>query len=407
VFDYAAAASDPPGVLHPKVIPQMSRIAELMRSFHDLYGGRARIYRAPGRVNLIGEHTDYNQGFVMPAAIDLYTQVAIAPRNDRKLSVHSVNFAETKEFDLDETGPRRLGHWSDYVRGVAAVLEQAGLRLSGANLVIRSDVPIGSGLSSSAALEVATGYALLATSGLRVERAELAQLCQRAENEFVGMRCGIMDQFAACFGRKGQALMLDCRSLDYELLPLAESVKLVICNSMVKHELASSSYNARRAECEAGARQLSKLLPDVRALRDVTPDVLESYGRNLPELIYKRCRHVVSENARVLKAAAALRAGDLATFGKLMSESHRSLRDDYEVSCKELDILVDLASKAKGVIGARMTGGGFGGCTINLVEEASIGEFKQFVTRQYEKATGRLPEIYICAATDGVGQINF
>jgi galactokinase len=384
----------------------MIQASELRHRFQERYGQTARTFRAPGRVNLIGEHTDYNDGFVMPAAIDFYTWVAIAPREDRKLAVYSEEFFEGVEFDLDEAGPRASGHWSDYVRGVALVLEQSGYRLRGANLAIQSEVPIGSGLSSSAALEVAAGLAMLDAADLSIDRTELARLCRRAENEFVGARVGIMDQFISCNGRAGSALMLDCRSLGYSLLPLSDGVRLVVSNTMVKHALAGGEYNVRRAECEEGVRHLARSLPDVRALRDVTPDDLERYGGDLPAVIYKRCRHVITENARVIEAAAALGSGDLDYFGKLMAESHRSLRDDYEVSCRELNIMVELASKIEGVFGARMTGGGFGGCTINIVRAEAVADFKREVARAYEEATGLHPEIYTCEAAQGAEQVT-
>ena len=361
-----------------------------------------RIYRAPGRVNLIGEHTDYNDGFVMPAAIDLYTQVTIEPRDDRRLLIHSNSFADDVEIDLD-SNPIARAQWSDYVRGVALMIERAGYRLKGAKLEIRSDVPIGAGLSSSAALEVAAGYALLECSDQKVDRPELAKLCQQAENEFVGMRCGIMDQFIACLGRAGHALMLDCRSLEYRLLPMPADVQLVICNTMIRHELAASEYNKRRSECEAGVQHLSRFLPAVRALRDVTVDDLERCGAYLPKVIYKRCRHVITENCRVVEAAAALERGDLHAFGELMAESHNSLRDDYEVSCVELDTMVELAAQVEGVYGARMTGGGFGGGTINLVRADCVDRFKETVTQRYQRATGIATEIYVCSAANGVG----
>lgn len=379
----------------------MTTPATLSEAFRNLYGSQPKIYRAPGRVNLIGEHTDYNHGFVMPAAIDFSTWIAIAPRSDRKVSVRSENFSETAELDLDHPVTRGTGHWSDYPFGVAVTLEQSGHRLEGADLLVRGDVPIGSGLSSSAAIEVATGLALLDTSGAGLERLELAKLCQQAENEFVGMRCGLMDQFISCFGQAGHAVMLDCRSLEFTPLPLPEAVKLVVCNTMVKHELASSEYNARRAECEESVRLIAKDLPEVQSLRDVTIDDLERASGKLPEIIRKRSRHVVSENARVVEAAAALQREDLQAFGALMRESHRSLRDDYQVSCKELDVLVGLANKAEGVYGTRMTGGGFGGCTINLVASNSVDQFKQSVASGYAEATGRKAEIYVCAAAQG------
>jgi galactokinase len=316
--------------------------------------------------------------------------------------ITSENLSAKVEFDLDEPDPRARGHWSDYVRGVAVTLERAGYRLRGADLAIRGDVPIGAGLSSSAALEVATGYAMLETLGIEVDRVELAKLCQQAENEFVGIRCGIMDQFTSCCGQAGTALMLDCRSLEYRLLPLPEDVRLVICNTMVKHELGSSEYNSRRAECEAGVKHFANLLPDIQALRDVTVDDLEHAGHNLNQVIYKRCRHVITENARVMEATTALERGDLDAFGDLMAQSHGSLRDDYEVSCAELDMMVDLATKIEGVFGARMTGGGFGGCTINLVKADSVAEFKRTVASGYEQATGLAPEIFVCSTADGV-----
>ena len=365
-----------------------------------------RMFRAPGRVNLIGEHTDYNDGFVLPAAIGFSTWVTSAPRDDRTVSVFSENFSEQIEFDLDEESPHARDHWSDYVRGVAVTLERAGHRLRGADLRIRGEVPIGSGLSSSAALEVASGFALLTNSGLKVDRRDLAELCQRAENEFVGIRCGIMDQFVSCHGQAGKALLLDCRSLEYKLLPLPEKARLAICNTKVKHSLATSQYNARRLECETAVRHFAQRRSNVRALRDVTETDLKLFGGELPEVIYRRARHVITENARVLAAGTALEKGDLVAFGQLMNRSHLSLRDDYDVSCKELDLMVELAQAVPGVYGARMTGGGFGGSTVNLIAAESVDEFKQTVARGYEDATGLTPEIYICTATEGVGEVN-
>jgi galactokinase len=277
-----------------------------------------RKFRAPGRVNLIGEHTDYNDGFVMPAAINLSTFVTVWPREDRKLQIRSENFDDEIEFDLDEPNPAPRKHWSDYAVGVAVTLQRAGHRLRGARLEIRSEVPVGSGLSSSAAVEVATACALVANSNLTLDRGDLALLCQRAEDEFVGARVGIMDQFVSLFGQAQSALLLDCRSLEFWLLPLPDTVNLVICNTMVKHALASSAYNERRAQCEAGVQHLAQFLPNVKALRDVTLDELEQFGRDLPEVVYRRCRHVITENARVLAAAKALEQHDLYRLGELM-----------------------------------------------------------------------------------------
>lgn len=338
----------------------------------------------------------------MPAAINLSVFARVSPREDRKLEILSDNFDDSVTVDLDEAATLAArGHWSDYPVGVAVMLERAGYRLRGAHLQLRSDVPMGSGLSSSAAVEVATACALAANSELVIDRQELALLCQKAENEFVGARVGIMDQFVALFGQEQKALLLDCRSLAYRLLPLPAEVRLVVCNTMVKHELASSAYNERREQCEAGVRRLAKFLPHVEALRDVTLEQLDQCGRDLPEVIYRRCHHVVTENARVLEAADALELGELDRFGRLMAESHASLRDDYEVSCRELDVMVQLASEVAGVYGARMTGGGFGGCTINLVEVDRVESFQNAVAQGYEQIIGLKPEIYVCEASDG------
>jgi galactokinase len=358
-------------------------------------------FRAPGRVNLIGEHTDYNAGFVMPAAINLSAYATITPREDRRLQIRSDNFAEEVEVDLDDATLKARHHWSDYPIGVAVTLERAGYRLRGGRLEIDSAVPMGSGLSSSAAIEVSVACALAAHSSLAIDRKELALLCQRAENEFVGARVGIMDQFVALFGEERRALMLDCRSLEYKLLPVQSSVRLVVCNTMVKHANASSGYNERRAQCEAGVEHLARFLPHMEALRDVTLEDLERYGRDLPEVIYRRCRHVITENSRVLAAAKALEQHDLQQFGQLMAESHVSLRDDYEVSSRELDLMVELAAGVAGVYGARMTGGGFGGCTINLVDAEHVANFQRTVAEEYEQSTSLQPEIYACEAAKG------
>ena len=365
-----------------------------------------RVFRAPGRVNLIGEHTDYNDGFVMPAAIDFYTWVRVAPLDTRKLRIKSQNYGEEVEVDLDDPNIAARGHWSDYPIGVAVMLERAGHRLRGAHLEIRGEVPIGSGLSSSAAIEVATSCALTAISGLEIDRRELALICQRAENEFVGARVGIMDQFVSLFGQAHKALLLDCRSLEFKLLPVPDNVRLIICNTMVKHVLASSAYNERRAQCEAGVKHLQRAVPHVKALRDVTREQLEQYGRDMPEVVYRRCRHVITENERVLAAANALERRDLKEFGTLMAESHRSLRDDYEVSSAELDLMVELAQPIEGVYGARMTGGGFGGCTVNLVAVEQRDEFRARVADGYERAMKIKPEIYICTPSDGAEEVR-
>ena len=365
-----------------------------------------RTFRAPGRVNLIGEHTDYNDGFVMPAALDFSTWAKVSPRVDRKLQIFSENFGEEVEVDLDDRQLSARGHWSDYPIGVAVELGRAGHLVRGARLEIRGEVPIGSGLSSSASIEVATACALVANAGLETDRRELALLCRRAENEFVGARVGIMDQFISLFGQEQKALLLDCRSLEFRLLPLPDNVRLIICNTMVKHELASSAYNERRAQCEAGVKYLVRFFPQVRALRDVSEEQLEQHRSGLTDVVYRRCRHVITENARVLSAAEALERGDLDRFGELMRESHLSLRDDYEVSCAELDLMVQLARQVAGVYGARMTGGGFGGCTVNLVRDEQVDEFRLSVAREYVRVTNLEPEIYICSAANGAEEVS-
>jgi len=360
------------------------------------------VYRAPGRVNLIGEHTDYNEGFVLPAAIDRYTWAAAATAGGPRVRVYSANFDECVEFNLEERSASNASpEWSDYVRGVALMLERKGYRVPGANVCIDSNVPIGSGLSSSAALEVSSALAILSTirdGAPPLGRLELALLCQQAENEIVGTRSGIMDQFSACFGEAGHALMLDCRSLQYRAIALPGQVRLVICNTMVGHELAAGEYNARRAECEEGVRLLQTRNPAVRALRDVTPHELDSARDDLPPTIYRRCRHVVTENERVLEAVEALERSRLDELPHLMAASHASLRDDYQVSCPELDKMVELANEVAGVLGARMTGGGFGGCTVNLVRDDCVDQFRSHVSAGYARATGLTPEIYICEA---------
>ena len=385
------------------------QLADLRQSFSRQFPAHKtppRIFRAPGRTNLIGEHTDYNDGFVFPAAIDRATWIAIAPRNDRILNIHSEHFNETIQFNLDETAAAPRKHWSDYVRGVAILLQKSGIAVPGADILIRSDVPLGAGLSSSASLEVATAFALIAQANRELPKLEIAKLCQRAENEFVGAHVGIMDQFVSCFGQSNHAIFLDCRSLAHEAVPLPTNIRLIMCNTMVKHEIASGDYNERRKNCEEAVAILKKVIPNIRALRDVTPDQLQKHAQLLPDLLFRRARHVVTENARVLSAREALINNDLESLGALMQKSHASLRDDYEVSCNELDVMADLANNFPGCVGARMTGGGFGGCTINLVRTDQVEEFAIHMREGYQGATGIAPEIYSCAASDGAAEIK-
>jgi galactokinase len=377
--------------------------ADLAQHFEQLYDAHPVIFRAPGRVNLIGEHTDYNDGFVMPAAIGLSTQVAISPHAEPKLSVCSEEFPRPFEFDTTSLPRHRLGQWCDYVLGVAVMLREAGHPVYGANLLIRGEVPIGSGLSSSAAIEVASALAFMSLNGARLSLPEVAQLCQRAENVFIGARVGIMDQFVSCLGKAGHALLLDCRSLEFKLVPIPDDVRLVICNTMVKHEHAGGEYNRRREECEQGVKILSKAYPAIRALRDISFEQLQKHSNEMSDVVYRRCLHVVQENQRVLDAAQCLRQGDLKQFGELMRQSHRSLRDLYEVSCPELDLMVELAEGLPGYWGGRMTGGGFGGCTVNLVDTSDAQAFATQIAESYQRKTGKKPDVYVCSAADGAG----
>ncbi len=374
---------------------------ELAQHFESLFGSQPRIFCAPGRVNLLGEHTDYNDGFVMPCAIGFSTRVAVSPRPDRKLVIRSEEFSEQLEFDLENLPSRGKGLWSDYVLGIAVMLQEIGHPAPGASLLVRGEVPIGAGLSSSAAIEVASALALMSLNGARLSLPEVAKLCQRAENVFIGARVGIMDQFVSCLGKAGHALLLDCRSLEFKLIPIPENVRLVICNTMVKHDHASGAYNRRREECDEGVKVLSRWYPKARALRDISLEQLEQHKAEIPPTVYKRCLHVVTENQRVLEGAKYLAAGDVSRFGSLMRESHRSLRDLFEVSCRELDIMVEIAESLDGYYGGRMTGGGFGGCTVNLVNAADASRFAAQISKRYQAATGIKPDVYVCSAANG------
>jgi galactokinase len=308
---------------------------------------------------------------------------------------------EKVTISLDDNTKKR-DHWSDYVAGVARVLELEGIPLTGANIYLDSDVPVGAGLSSSAALEISSALALLSTADVAMAPAKLAQIGQRAENQFVGMNCGIMDQFIAIHGKTDHAVFLDCRSLDYKLVPLPSDVaQIVICNTMVKHELAASQYNIRRQQCEEGVAVMRRDVASARALRDISLQQLNELAHHLPDLVLRRCRHVITEDERTLASIDALESKDLNAFGELMNGSHDSLRDDYEVSCTELDVLVDIARAQKGVLGARMTGGGFGGCTVNLVEVDSVNNFCTNVRQAYKQKTGIAPDIYTTTAAAG------
>jgi galactokinase len=351
----------------------------------------SRFFRAPGRVNLIGEHTDYNAGLVLPAALQFDCWVRATPANAPRIRATSLNLDRTAEIDLTRPG-QPLGAWSDYVEGVIRQIAAAGIPLPGADLLIWSSVPLGSGLSSSAALEVSVAWAVLSLAGVRPEPLQVARWCQLAEIEFVGMRCGIMDQFIACFGEPGRAILLDCQTLEHRPVELPSGTSLVIANTQVKHELASSAYNQRRQECEEAARQLG-----VPSLRHASPEMLGQ----LPPVIQQRARHVVTEIARVESAAAT---NDAATLGTLMNQSHRSLQEDYEVSCQELDTMAEIARDLDGCFGSRMTGGGFGGCTVSLVDSRAVDSFRSALAERYRRATGIAPPIYVCQASAGAGE---
>jgi galactokinase len=382
-----------------------SATAALAARFRARFAGAPRLYRAPGRINLIGEHTDYNEGFVLPAAVDLDARVAAAAREDRVVHLYAADLDAELEFRLDEVGAP-AHDWRDYARGTALALEQAGHRLRGADLLLESAVPIGAGLSSSAAIEVVLAWALLDLAGVTPDPLAVARLCQRAENEFVGARVGIMDQFAACHGRAGHVLLLDCRSLAVRPIALPPGLLILVCDSMVKHTLASGAYNDRRAECEAGLLALQEIRPGICALRDVTMTDLEACRPRLSDVVYRRCRHVIGECARVLEAGSALERGDLVRVGRMLTASHASLRDDYEVSCGELDTLVAAATAQRGVYGSRLMGGGFGGSTITLLHPEAIDAVMAAVADGYQHAHGVRPWMRVCRTADGAQRIR-
>lgn len=360
-----------------------------------------RLFRAPGRVNLIGEHTDYNDGFVLPVAIDRDTLLTASVRTDRKVHLHAMDLGESVVFDLDNMEASRPEGWGLYPYGVAAILMGEGVALRGVQGVVQGTVPIGAGLSSSAALEVAVATMLLALAETEIAGPALARLCQRAENEYAGVNCGIMDQFISCLARPRSALFLDCRSLQYETIPFeAPEYALVIANTNRPRGLVASAYNERRQECEEGSRLLG-----MAALRDVTPVAFEASRGRLPATIARRCQHVVYEDDRVLRSVEALKTQDFLTLGRLMNASHDSLRDLYEVSCTELDSLVEIARQCPGVVGSRMTGAGFGGCTVSLVRADAVKRLEATIREEYPKVTPYQPDVYVCQPSGGAGEV--
>jgi galactokinase len=379
---------------------------EIFRSLHmEHFNAEPAVFMAPGRVNLIGEHTDYAEGFVMPAAINFATLAGISPRSDGKVVIYAENYGEEKTFDAAALPPERSREWSDYPIGVVQILAGEGHTIPGFSLTLWGDVPVGSGLSSSASLEVATGLAVEWLIGVNYPGPVIARLCQRAENEYVGASCGIMDQFISANGRENNALLLDCRDLSFKMAPIPDHVMLVIANTMVKHSVAGGDYPTRRAESEAACAVIASHRSGVKFLRDATLDDLAKWGDEMKPKSLMRARHVISENLRTVAAAEALLRGDLVELGRLMAEAHWSYSKDFEASCVEADTMVELAQNLPGLIGARLTGGGFGGCTINLVEHTEAVEFSRILGSRYAEKMGIVPEIHICRAFGGAHRL--
>jgi galactokinase len=381
-----------------------NRNQPLLEAFQRQFGAMpTNVAIGPGRVNLIGEHTDYNDGFVLPVALKRDVRLAWRRRDDRHVRLYSLEYDESFEFDLDQPLYNKLMLWCNYVQGVAWALQEQGLVLTGLDGVVSGNVPRGSGLSSSAGLEISAAVALMNAAGVSDQLAgpQVARAAQRAENEFVGVSCGIMDQFISMLGAENHALLIDCRSLDYELVPFPESAALVIGNTKASRSLASSAYNQRVQECAAGVAALQTALPTIRALRDVTSAQLEEHKSLLSPMVYRRCRHVVSENERVLQTVTALRQSDLTKVGQLMNASHESLRADYEVSSPALDLMVETMRSAPGCYGARLTGAGFGGCAVALVAPAQAQAVADIIYEKYPKVANVWPEVYTSRAAAG------
>ena len=384
----------------------MQDLNKLWKIFNEKFTDTGLIkgaFSAPGRVNLIGEHTDYNEGFVLPIAIEKKIIMLGQLRRDRLVQIFDLGYKAEAKFSLDNLSPYKKDTWVNYLMGVMDEMQKAGYLLQGVNLIFISNIPKGAGLSSSAALEVVTALTMVKLNLLEIKPVEMAHLCRRAENNFVGVACGIMDQYVSCLGQKNYALFIDCRSNDYDLIPFNDhNYQIVICNSKVQRGLVDSEYNKRKEECKIAAEFFNhKLKREIRALRDISIDEYKKYHSQLPEVIARRTRHVISENYRVQTGVQALRMGNYSTFGQLMIESHQSLKDDYEVSCKELDLLVDLALEQEGVLGARMTGAGFGGCTVNLLKREYIDAFKKTIKQGYKKITGIISDMYVTPPVEG------
>ena len=378
---------------------------QLKKEFTQRYGRQPLLVSAPGRINLIGEHTDYNKGFVLPGAIDKRIYAAIAKNGTQTVNVFARQFGESAFFAINET-ERRQG-WINYLLGVTFYMQQIGIAIEGVDVLIDGDIPVGAGMSSSAALCSAYGFALNELFALDFSRMELAVIGQKTENNFVGVQCGIMDQFASLHGKAGFAMKLDCRSLEYEYIPFDfPEYKIVLVNTMVSHTLAGSEYNLRRQQCEEGVALLKKHYPDIKSLRDVSYEQLTRHWQEFNATVYDRCTFIVNENQRLLAGCDALRHADLPGFGEMMYASHKGLSKRYGVSCKELDFLVDKAKTIPGVAGARMMGGGFGGCTINIVQAKAIESFTRMIKDAYEKQFAINPEIYVMQLEDGAKKVS-
>jgi galactokinase len=370
--------------------------------------GPVRLVRAPGRVNLIGEHTDYNEGLVLPVAIDREIWIAFQSWDRAEVELTSAEFGDTRSFSFEGLAPATRGvkSWIDYVAATAWAMRDAGLPIRGFRGVMDSTVPIGSGLSSSAALEMASSWALAVPDAPRPDAGAMAAIAQRGENRYVGVNCGIMDQFASAAGQAGHALLIDCRVNQFKTAPMPEGLSLVVCETGSSRKLEASAYNTRRSECELGVKLIAQRESSVKALRDVDEAMLARNRDRLPEVVARRCEHVVREDGRVIDTVAALRDGDLGALGRLFAASHASLRDLYEVSSTELDAMVDIAVAVPGVVASRMTGAGFGGCTVSLVKHGAEDALREAVLAQYKKRTGLEPAVYIVAAVDGAGEVK-
>lgn len=378
---------------------------QIVKKFKELFKKEPMLIRSPGRINLIGEHTDYNDGFVFPAAIDKEIHFAVAKNDVNMFRFYAVDLEESFELKVEDL-KRTETSWANYLLGVAAQFKKAGFALTGIDCVFGGDIPLGAGLSSSAAIENGFAFALKELLNAPVTKIQMIKMAQKAEHEYAGVMCGIMDQFASMTGKKDHAMKLDCRSLEYEYANIdLHDYTILLCNTNVKHELASSEYNNRRKECETGVKILQEYDNNITALRDVSLELLKQHKNEFDPVVYKRCLYVVKENLRVEEAFSALAKNDIKALGDLMYQSHEGLRDDYEVSCKELDQLFDLAQKSDDVIGSRMMGGGFGGCTINIVKKEKVSSFKEDVIREYYNVKDIEPEIYAVKITDGTGLI--